>query len=358
MKLLITSVVILAAACVAVCQIIRNYRQNNLMDKRTMVPVAVMLSEVVAILTDVAVSDDDFSLYSLAMELMPSVSAMWLMSSFMSDGQCAKWGVRSALSANVLIAAFHLCRNEGVIPPLSDSGFLAIASMLAVMMVMTLIYGVADWLRRVKELMKCGTVWAVVCLTVDVVYMLVMIAGVALVQMHCVGLGCILLGGIVPAIGLRIMTDAKFLIWQKQETLIVESMKLTSLPSASDPSNIEEVYKELYGRIVEYFETKKPFLDSDLTINMIVKDVYSNKMYISKAISQFTGRNFCQFVNYYRVKHSMDCFRANPEVRVHELATMSGFNSVVSYNMAFRLFMGENPSEWCRKERSRLIKRK
>jgi transcriptional regulator GlxA family with amidase domain len=54
----------------------------------------------------------------------------------------------------------------------------------------------------------------------------------------------------------------------------------------------------------------------------------------------------------------MQCFRENPDLKIYELATMSGFNSIVSYNMAFRLFMGENPSEWCRKEKTRKITNK
>ncbi len=358
MKLLITSMVILSAASVAVCQVIRNFRRNNLYDKRSMLSFTLMLTEAVVVVSDVLVSENGVSMYRLAMELLPSVAAMWLMSSFMSDGKLASAGIGFALCANVLMTAFNICRMEGIAPALSDRQYLSAASLMAVAMVMVFIYGLLDWLRCVKAIMKCGTVWAVVCLTVDVVYVYIMVACMAMIQLGWEEAGVMLLGGIVPGIGLRIMTDSKFLIWQKQETIIVESMKITSVPSASDSSNIEDVYKELYGRIVEYFETKKPFLDSELTINMIVKDVYSNKLYISRAISQFTGRNFCQFVNYYRVMHSMEYFRDNPEVRIHELATMSGFNSVVSYNMAFRLFMGENPSEWCRRERSRLIKRK
>ena len=102
----------------------------------------------------------------------------------------------------------------------------------------------------------------------------------------------------------------------------------------------------------------KPYLDGNLTINDVVKVVYSNKVYISKAICHYTGRNFRQFLNYYRVAYSMDLFRENPEFKVSELAEKSGFNTVVSYKMAFRLFMNETPSEWCRKERSKILKQK
>ena len=135
-------------------------------------------------------------------------------------------------------------------------------------------------------------------------------------------------------------------------------MKLTKVETALDPSGIDDVYQDIYERVVTYFETEKPFLDSELTINDLVKVLYSNKLYISRAISQFTGRNFCQFVNYYRVTYSMEMFRDNLDLKIHDLATGSGFNSDVSYNMAFRLFMGETPGEWCRKERSRKLKTK
>ena len=135
-------------------------------------------------------------------------------------------------------------------------------------------------------------------------------------------------------------------------------MKVTLVTAVVDGSRIDDVYKDLYERIMAYFETEKPYLDGELTITDVVKALYSNKLYISRAISQFTGRNFCQFVNYHRVMHSVECFRNNPDLKVNELGSMSGFNTIVSFNMAFRLFMGENPSDWCRREKSKLVKKK
>ena len=118
------------------------------------------------------------------------------------------------------------------------------------------------------------------------------------------------------------------------------------------------MYKNLYERVLEYFVEEKPYLNPNLTINDIVEVVFSNKLYISKAISQYTGRNFCQFVNYYRVIHAVELYRNNTNLKVLELASRSGFNSVVSFGMAFRLYMGEKPGDWCRKEKYRLDKLK
>jgi YesN/AraC family two-component response regulator len=163
----------------------------------------------------------------------------------------------------------------------------------------------------------------------------------------------------VVAVAVRISFDSSFVIMHDHERVIVESMRISHMEShASSNPKVDSQYKDLYERIEAYFEMAKPYLDGSLTINDIVKVVYSNKVYISKAICHYTGRNFRQFVNYYRVMYSMDHFRANPELKVSELAERCGFNTVVSYTMAFRLFMNETPSEWCRKERAKILKTK
>ena len=125
-----------------------------------------------------------------------------------------------------------------------------------------------------------------------------------------------------------------------------------------DSMSQDEVYREIYERVVDYFDKEAPYLRGDLVIDDLSKEVFSNKLYISRAISRCTGRNFCQFVNYYRIRHSVEVFRRNPECRVSDLAGQCGFNSVVSFTMAFKLYMNENPSDWIRQERNRLSKMK
>jgi AraC-like DNA-binding protein len=110
--------------------------------------------------------------------------------------------------------------------------------------------------------------------------------------------------------------------------------------------------------VERFFEEEKPYLKGSLTINDVVAEVFSNKVYISRAISQFTGRNFCQYVNYHRVMYIMDYYRAHPDLKVSDLWPICGFNTIVSFNMAFRLFVGENPSDWCRRERIRMSRKR
>lgn len=160
------------------------------------------------------------------------------------------------------------------------------------------------------------------------------------------------------ALGLRCCYDAEFLIFKKQEERIAVAYKASKMELAVMRPKPDEAYQDVYSRIVSYFEEEKPYLNGDLTINDVVKVVYTNKLYISRAISHYAGKNFCQFVNWHRVMYSVERYRENPEMTVTDLWQACGFNSVVPYNMAFKLFMGENPGEWCRKEKARLVRMK
>jgi AraC-like DNA-binding protein len=232
---------------------------------------------------------------------------------------------------------------------------------LAVTYGLLFISGIWFRIREVRAVMQSGTVWATVSFTVESVYMLIILSEIMLLlalvglspHLHCAV--ALLLGGAMSGYALRIAGDSLFVLMKRHERTIIESMKISPVEVAGNGA--DDIYKDIYERVLEYFEQDKPFLNGDLTINDIVAVVFTNKLYISRAISQHTGRNFCQFVNYHRVMYSVDCFRKNPDLKVTELWSMCGFNTIVSYNMAFKLFMGENPSDWCRKERIRIFRR-
>lgn len=292
------------------------------------------------------------------LDLMPAVAALWLITSSMWESERCRGFFKYFVIMEIMLGLYHFGRIIRLLPEIDGRTTTILMSLMTVFMIGLLIYGFTICLLDVKTVMKQGTVWMIVTLAVDVVYLLFVIISSALWQVGAERLGVLVMTGLLIAMEVRIMTDTEFVLWRKQERIIIESMKVTSVTSTVDGSRIDDVYKDLYERITALFEAEKPYLNNNLTIVDIVRQLYSNKLYISRAISQFTGRNFCQFVNYYRVMHSIDCFRSNPECKIHELASQSGFNSIVSYNMAFRLFMGENPSEWCRREKSNIIKKK
>lgn len=116
----------------------------------------------------------------------------------------------------------------------------------------------------------------------------------------------------------------------------------------------ERKMKALYKKILDYFEEKKPYLDEDVSLEDISRNLYTNKAYLSKTVNVLSGQNFRQFVNYYRVEYAIELIRRDPHLKVEELAMMSGFHNPVSFNMAFRLFKGKTPSEWIHEHRASL----
>ena len=142
-------------------------------------------------------------------------------------------------------------------------------------------------------------------------------------------------------------------LWKLKARL---TKKVESCMGGGKEDRRENLYRSVFGRIEEYFREENPYLDMELCIANVAEHVYTNRVYVSRAISECSGSNFCQYVNGYRIRYAMDCFKRNPSLRVTDLSAMSGFRTVASYNMAFRRFVGELPSEWMRRTGS-LIRR-
>ncbi len=317
-----------------------------------------LTSVILIVISDIISSGKNISFDSLIADIVPSAAAMWWMASVLSRKTDVKVVAGMMNTVNIAILLYHIFCISGRVERLPDTVVSQMLSLMAVMLFCLLVCGMSYYVWDVKNIMKNGGQWTAVCLIVDMIYFFCIMAAVVSVQVRLPSLGLFLLCGMIAATGVRGVRQSQFVLWNSQERLIVESMKITSMTVASAGPGIDELYKDIYERVVEMFESRQPYLDNNLTINDLVKELYTNKLYVSRAISRFTGRNFCQFVNFYRIMHAVQCFRDNPELKIHELADMSGFNSIVSFNMAFRLFMNENPGEWTRKERSKLIKAK
>lgn len=284
---------------------------------------------------------------------------MMLASTLWKPGHIKIACIVSVVIQLVLIVYYVLCM-IGVVVLYPEYVPAAAVSVLYFVNTIAIAVGVYMRVRDIRMIVKYGNVLQILSLNVELVYAVFINAVPVLLLLdlyhdgklgilYCVSL--LLLIFHLVASSIRIATESYFVLMQDHERKIMESMKITQ--SDSENAGINEAYRQVYERVLEYFESNQPFLDSNLTINDIVKVVFSNKVYISRAISKYTGKNFCQFVNCYRIAYSVKCFRENMDLKITELANMSGFNSVVSYNMAFRLFMNENPSEWCRKERAK-----
>ena len=128
-------------------------------------------------------------------------------------------------------------------------------------------------------------------------------------------------------------------------------------PGMADPlsASFEQaaIDQYLYDRCCRYMTEARPFLVSSFTLQDLANAVYTNKFYLSKTINRFSGKNFRQYVNYYRVMYAMDLFRENKSLRITEMASLSGFHSTTTFNQSFKKVMGESPSFWCARIRKK-----
>lgn len=107
-------------------------------------------------------------------------------------------------------------------------------------------------------------------------------------------------------------------------------------------------------------ETRKPFLDPNLTVSRLATMLHISPRHLSQVINESLQRNFFDFVNAYRIeeaKKALGDFSANRR-NVLEIAYESGFNSKSVFNTAFKKFTGLTPTQYRRRQRPTSRKRR
>jgi AraC-like DNA-binding protein len=360
MENFIAAIIVVVSLSVATFQVLRNFKYRELMERRHRLLPVVLYVESLLVICDLAAGGDGLAM-RMVVDVMLALIPLMLLSSSLWTVSRSIVPARACVAAMTMMAVYNVLCLLSLAMPVPPCAYRWAVAILTMMLVVLFMTGIWFRLREVKAVLQAGTVWASLAFVVDAVYMVSVMAELFLLMfVDVLWLTCVvavLLCATTAAYGIRISTDSVFVFYRRHERRIVESMKMSPVEVSGVGPREDDLFKDIYERVLEYFEKEKPFLKGDLTINDIASVAFTNKLYISRAISQYTGRNFCQFVNYHRVMYSVECFRMNPDLKVAELWPMCGFNTIVSYNMAFRLFMGENPSDWCRKEKIRMSRK-
>ena len=154
-----------------------------------------------------------------------------------------------------------------------------------------------------------------------------------------------LLLGLNVVLHYRAYTGRTLMISGRKERRIQTILLSNGRFSDIVPEVDNAILTKAYRRIEQFMRDHKPYLDDRFTLEKMADNLKLNKVYISRAINKFTSKNFRQYVNWHRVLYSVELMRADPWLKVIELAFMSGFHSQVTYNMCFKVFMDETPSD-------------
>ena len=152
---------------------------------------------------------------------------------------------------------------------------------------------------------------------------------------------------------LKALTGRTYVISRSKEETVREMIKGNLRDVMAQKPEDEQKMSRLYSKITAYMESAEPFLDDSFSLRDMSITMYSNKVYISKTINVMSGRNFRQFVNYYRVRYAAELMKKDPGMKIVEIASLSGFHNTVTFNQSFKYYMGETPSAYQQKQQDK-----
>ncbi len=137
---------------------------------------------------------------------------------------------------------------------------------------------------------------------------------------------------------------------QKQEKNLAfteEAIEDLNEETKTEPrvASLEEL--EFKERLVSFMQTRKPYLNPDLTLKNLASQMNTNVTLLSGVINSVFEKNFNDFINEFRV-NEFQIAKQNPENKNLTLIAIAydcGFNSKATFNRAIKKFTGKMPSE-------------
>ena len=106
--------------------------------------------------------------------------------------------------------------------------------------------------------------------------------------------------------------------------------------------------KRIQEKLSIYMKEKKPYLDSNLSLETLSKQIGESRYHVSQVVNDKFKLKFNDFVNQYRVEEFKRLI-LKPGRRkrtVEALAQLSGFNSKTSFHAVFKKMTGKAPSKF------------
>jgi len=133
-----------------------------------------------------------------------------------------------------------------------------------------------------------------------------------------------------------------YFLLEESNNDIVDSQSKTS----TIESNVE--FKNLEEKLKNTFETKKLFLNPDLTLGKLAEATGSTDKKISALLNQHLKVSFYEFVNGYRIEAFKGALKNNQysDYTIEAISYECGFKSKASFYRVFKSKMNMSPSEY------------
>ena len=102
----------------------------------------------------------------------------------------------------------------------------------------------------------------------------------------------------------------------------------------------------IFNEISNLIEKEKLYLDPDISLGRLSELVGKSPQQVSSIINQYASRNFNDYINFYRIQEAKILLRnfEKDKFTISSIAFDMGFNSLSSFNSAFKKIEGTTPS--------------
>ncbi len=110
----------------------------------------------------------------------------------------------------------------------------------------------------------------------------------------------------------------------------------------------EEEFAYYKNQIIEIMSLEKPYFNSTFTLNKLSKQISLPTYLTSYVINKGFRSNFSDFVNSYRIDEAKTKLTSSAyyHIKIAEVAYECGFNTLSSFNIAFKKNVGITPSKF------------
>lgn len=122
------------------------------------------------------------------------------------------------------------------------------------------------------------------------------------------------------------------------------------LPIEEEPETVDTSANAAYrAKLEQWMQEKKPYLNPNFRLIDMREVLPLNRTYLSQLIHSEYDSTFYQFVNGYRIEEAKRLLHENPDMRIEDVASGSGFSSREVFTRVFTKETGVTPREWSKK---------
>ena len=130
-----------------------------------------------------------------------------------------------------------------------------------------------------------------------------------------------------------------FIVFQKGYIEQIDQKKYSTTPVSNE--QLERIFAKVSKFVVDDLQYK----NANLTLKSLSESLNVSSQILSLVINQKSRKNFNRFINFYRIEESKRLLGLE-QFKSHTIASIAfevGFNSISSFNTAFKKLTGETP---------------